>query len=90
MSKKPANPAEAQKDAGKKDASKPQKGGAAPPPKGGKKKSGTRVSALYKIEGAKATRTRPTCERCGPGYFMADHHDRFTCGHCGFTRYKRA
>jgi small subunit ribosomal protein S27Ae len=46
--------------------------------------------ALYKIEGDKATRLRPTCERCGIGYFMADHHDRYTCGHCGFTRYKHA
>ena len=46
--------------------------------------------ALYKIEGDKATRLRPACERCGIGYFMADHHDRFTCGHCGFTRYKQS
>lgn len=46
--------------------------------------------ALYKIEGDKATRVRPTCERCGIGYFMADHQDRFTCGHCGFTRYKQS
>ncbi len=47
------------------------------------------VHALYKVEGNKVTRTRPTCERCGPGYFMGDHSDRYTCGHCGFTRYKR-
>ncbi|MEE8632135.1 MAG: 30S ribosomal protein S27ae, partial [Candidatus Bathyarchaeia archaeon] len=30
---------------------------------------------------------RPFCERCGPGYFMANHGDRHTCGNCGFTRY---
>jgi small subunit ribosomal protein S27Ae len=47
------------------------------------------VHAMYKIESNKVSRTRPTCERCGPGYFMADHHDRYTCGHCGFTRYKQ-
>ena len=46
------------------------------------------VHAMYKIEGEKATRLRPTCERCGPGFFMGDHKDRYTCGHCGFTRYK--
>jgi small subunit ribosomal protein S27Ae len=46
------------------------------------------VHAMYKTEGDKVSRTRPTCERCGPGYFTADHHDRYTCGHCGFTRYK--
>ena len=45
---------------------------------------------LYKIEGDKVTRLRPTCERCGVGFFMAAHHDRYTCGHCGFTRYKQA
>jgi small subunit ribosomal protein S27Ae len=47
------------------------------------------VRAMYKTEGDKVSRTRPTCERCGPGYFTADHHDRYTCGHCGFTRYKQ-
>ena len=47
------------------------------------------VKAMYKVEGDKVTRARPTCERCGPGYFMADHHSRYTCGHCGFTRYKQ-
>ena len=44
---------------------------------------------MYKAEADKVTRARPTCERCGPGYFMGDHHDRYTCGHCGFTRYKQ-
>ena len=47
------------------------------------------VKAMYKVEGDKISRAHPTCERCGPGYFMADHHDRYTCGHCGFTRYKQ-
>ena len=47
------------------------------------------VSSLYKVEGDTVVRLRPTCERCGPGYFMANHNDRYTCGHCGFTRYKR-
>ncbi|MCW3981572.1 MAG: 30S ribosomal protein S27ae [Candidatus Bathyarchaeota archaeon] len=47
------------------------------------------VFNFYKIGGDGAlTRLRPFCERCGPGYFMADHGDRFTCGNCGFTRYK--
>ena len=47
------------------------------------------VHAMYKAESNKITRARPICERCGPGYFMGDHHDRYTCGHCGFTRYKQ-
>lgn len=53
-----------------------------------KRKKEKGVFSLYKIEDDKAVRLRPTCERCGPGYFMADHGDRYTCGHCGFTRYK--
>lgn len=55
-----------------------------------KKKPGKRIHTLYKVETDKVTRLRPTCERCGTGYFMADHGNRYTCGHCGFTRYKRA
>ncbi len=68
---------------------KPDKA-AAPKAEGKGKKKEKGLGTMYKVEGEKATRLRPTCERCGPGYFMADHHDRYTCGHCGFTRYKRA
>jgi len=55
-----------------------------------KKKKEKSAFSLYKIEDNKVVRLRPTCERCGTGYFMADHGDRYTCGHCGFTRYKPA
>jgi small subunit ribosomal protein S27Ae len=48
------------------------------------------IFTLYKVEADKVLRLRPTCERCGTGYFMADHGNRYTCGHCGFTRYKPA
>ncbi|TRO47503.1 30S ribosomal protein S27ae [Candidatus Bathyarchaeota archaeon] len=54
-----------------------------------KKKSHKGVYVLYKIEEGKVSRLRPTCERCGSGYFMANHKNRYTCGHCGFTRYKQ-
>jgi len=65
---------------------KPEK--AAKPEK--KKKQEKGVFTLYKLENDKVSRLRPTCERCGTGYFMADHGNRYTCGHCGFTRYKHA
>jgi small subunit ribosomal protein S27Ae len=58
-------------------------------PKPDKKKEEKGIHTLYKIEDEKVTRLRPTCERCGAGYFMAKHQDRYTCGHCGFTRYKQ-
>jgi len=55
---------------------------------GKKSKKVKMVGSYYKFEGGKIARLLPTCERCGPGYFMAEHEDRFSCGHCGFTRYK--
>jgi small subunit ribosomal protein S27Ae len=66
-----------------------QKAASKPEKKVEKKKEEKGIHALYKVEGEKVTRLRPTCERCGPGYFMANHRDRYTCGHCGFTRYKQ-
>ena len=53
------------------------------------KKKRPGISSYYKIEENGIKRLRPNCERCGPGYFMADHGDRYTCGHCGLTRYKQ-
>jgi len=55
-----------------------------------KKKQEKGIYTLYNAENDKLTRLRPTCERCGPGYFMAEHGNRYTCGHCGFTRFKPA
>jgi small subunit ribosomal protein S27Ae len=61
-----------------------------PPEAKPKKKKSKGVYAHYKVEEGKLKRMLPFCERCGPGYFMANHGDRYTCGHCGFTRYKPA
>ena len=88
VTKKEESPKEEPKKEEKKEEVKPQKVEKAKPEK--KKKEEKGIHALYKIENGKATRLRPTCERCGTGYFMADHSDRYTCGHCGFTRYKRS
>jgi len=88
VTKKEEAPAVEPKVEEKKEEVKPQK--AEKPKREKKRRQEKGVHAMYKVEGEKVTRLRPTCERCGPGYFMADHHDRFTCGHCGFTRYKRA
>lgn len=75
---------EAQKEEAKPErsekAAKPQK----------RKKQEKKIFTLYKIESDKISRLRPICERCGTGYFMADHGNRYTCGHCGLTRYKHA
>jgi small subunit ribosomal protein S27Ae len=72
-----------------KEEAKPTKAEKAPKPERKKKKE-KGVFTLYKVEDQKVVRLRPICERCGPGYFMADHGNRYTCGHCGFTKYKPA
>lgn len=71
-----------------KEEAKPAKAEKAPKPE--KKKEEKGVYTLYKVDNEKVVRLRPICERCGPGYFMADHGNRYTCGHCGFTKYKPA
>jgi small subunit ribosomal protein S27Ae len=72
-----------------KEEAKPAKAEKAPKPEK-KKKEEKGVHTLYKVDNEKVVRLRPICERCGPGYFMADHGNRYTCGHCGFTKYKPA
>ncbi|MHC1605566.1 MAG: 30S ribosomal protein S27ae [Candidatus Methanofastidiosia archaeon] len=44
---------------------------------------------LYEINGDKLIRMKKICPRCGPGTFMADHGERFSCGKCGYTEWKR-
>lgn len=49
----------------------------------------TKVSKYYSIEGNKLTRNNRTCPKCGPSVFLADHYDRWSCGKCGYTTFKR-
>jgi len=44
---------------------------------------------LYEIQGDKVVRKRKFCPKCGPGVFMAEHKDRWSCGKCGYTEFKR-
>jgi len=43
----------------------------------------------YVITDGKLERRLPFCNRCGRGFFMADHGDRYSCGRCGFTIFKK-
>ena len=54
-----------------------------------KRKVGKKIFTYYKLGDKSLARLRPFCERCGQGYFMADNGNRYTCGHCGFSRYKQ-
>jgi len=44
---------------------------------------------LYRVDGNSLSRLRKECPRCGRGYFMAQHGNRLTCGHCGYTVYSK-
>jgi len=46
-------------------------------------------SNYYKIEDDKLVRTHRSCSKCGPSFFLANHYDRWTCGNCGYTIFKR-
>lgn len=46
------------------------------------------IHELYKVEGDKLVRLRKPCPECGPGYFMAQHKDRVSCGKCGHQEAK--
>lgn len=45
---------------------------------------------LYAVEGEKVVRQRRFCPRCGPGVFLAEHENRYSCGNCGYTEIKKA
>ncbi|MGQ4891203.1 MAG: 30S ribosomal protein S27ae [Candidatus Njordarchaeia archaeon] len=59
---------------------------------GKKKKAKSRpyhVWKLYKVEDGKVVRLRKTCPICGPSVYLAEHKDRWTCGRCGYTEWKK-
>ena len=43
---------------------------------------------FFKVEGNSISRFRKHCPKCGPGIFLAEHKDRFSCGNCGYTEFK--
>ncbi|MFW9886320.1 MAG: 30S ribosomal protein S27ae [Promethearchaeota archaeon] len=46
---------------------------------------------MYKVDSktGKVTPNKRTCPRCEKGTYMAEHFDRFACGRCGYTEFKR-
>ena len=58
-------------------------------PKTKKKKASPRVSSYYELDGDNVIRKKQFCKRCGPGYFLADMYDRYVCGKCGYTEFKK-
>lgn len=62
-------------------------------PGGGKGKGPVKAAGgkrgLYLIEGGSVKRLRRSCPKCGPGIFLAEHKNRFSCGHCAYTEFKK-
>ena len=48
----------------------------------------SKVWKKYKIINDKVERSR-TCIKCGPGYFLAEHKDRWYCGNCHYSEMKK-
>ena len=53
-----------------------------------KKKEKNKIWEKYEIKNEKLIRKKRFCPRCGPGTFMAEHKERYTCGKCSYIEYK--
>jgi len=58
--------------------------------KGGPVKKGKsyKIGKLYEVSGNSVKKKNKTCPKCGPGTFMANHKDRWTCGKCKYSERK--
>lgn len=58
-------------------------------PSAGPAKKKKPISSLYTVSGSKLERKNAHCPKCGPGFFLAEHKDRRTCGKCNYSEMKR-
>jgi len=52
-----------------------------------KNKRPSTVWKKYKVEGVFVKREK-CCPKCGTGYFLANHKNRYYCGHCKYVEMK--
>ena len=50
---------------------------------------GPKRGAYFKVDGVKVTTAKKYCPRCGPGFMIADHKHRTTCGKSGYTEFRK-
>ncbi|MEK6861804.1 MAG: 30S ribosomal protein S27ae [Nanoarchaeota archaeon] len=50
-----------------------------------KNKRPSTVWKKYSVKAGKLER-KPTCPKCGPGMFLAEHKDRLYCGKCHYIQ----
>jgi len=43
------------------------------------------VHGMYKVSGDALTRNNKSCPKCGPGFYMAKHKNRVSCGKCNYS-----
>lgn len=55
-----------------------------------KQSKSTKKHEFYKVEGESVKRDKRLCPKCGAGVFMAEHKDRYHCGKCNYTEFKKA
>lgn len=54
---------------------------------GKKKKSVSKPKKLwelYDVSSGSVSRKNNFCKKCGPGFFLSSHKDRFFCGNCNY------
>jgi len=46
-------------------------------------------SSFYKVTGDSIQRIKKYCPRCGDGFILSEHKDRFYCGNCKYMETKK-
>ncbi len=53
-----------------------------------KKSKRSKKSEKYDSKQETIKRKSRFCPKCGPGVFLAEHKDRYSCGKCSYTEWK--
>ncbi len=53
-----------------------------------KKHPNIKKSEKYEIKENELKRKSKFCPKCGPGVFMAEHKERYSCGNCSYSEWK--
>lgn len=54
-----------------------------------KKHESKKKGLYYEAKENSLDRKKRYCPKCGPGIFLAEHSDRYSCGKCSYTEWKK-
>lgn len=54
-----------------------------------RKKLDNALYKVYEVSGDKAKLKNRSCPKCGTGFLMANHNNRWFCGKCHYTEFKK-